>query len=824
MLSAGTWCRLLGLAILLLAGGLVGGCGPLVDQRAMQERATAPAEPLYRGKSLEQTFVAGRDRLAAVEVLAAVYPPGYGDERGELVLRLSEADSGIEVGTAAFPVDALRHNERYRLGFAPQSHSAGRTYRLSVESTTDSPSRATLWLAGDDAYTGGECAYDGKPLAGDLTFRAYYDYDVLWLPGDLTRALSRHGLALLVILAFLLLPGMAVQKSLLPGLALDTAESAGLWLGLSVALAPLLLYTVTLAGLRLGMEAVVVLLIACACLGLWRAWPGRRSLMGGRLSGGPLSLWRAALSPAAGVFCVAGGAVLLRFVNAQDLALPLWVDSVHHTLIARLIAETGQLPVDYGPLLPPQPMLYHFGFHTLVAFANWTTGLDVATGVLVVGQLLDGLVVFPVYLFSSQLSGDRRAGLAAAVSVGLVSTMPAYYVSWGRYPQLAGLLVLPVAALLTSRLLRRGATAKHEAGERLAWPRLLLAATIAVAGQVLVHPRVALLLGCWVIAELLVVLVSVRAERLQVRRTLATAGVLGCCASLLLLPWLTRLAGSLVAAELALPPTGDTVFPLGLLTGGGDRFLLAAAILGAGVGLARRRREALLLVLWVALCLLVANPYLAGLPFNPLLGNDALAIALFLPLALLGAVFVAEMLSLVRYGAWPKVPRLALSSGLLLSGALGAVDLVGIVNPSCILATAADVEAIRWVERYTPADATFLINPRYWQYGTYAGSDGGYWLLPLAGRRTSLPPTLYQHGPPKDAAHINRLAERLERQPPAEAGEVRRIMLEEGLTHVFIGALGGPLHYEVLVGDPRFRLLYSNGESWVFTLAGTSED
>ena len=809
--------RPLALAILLLALALVTSCGPLVDQQAQQERATAPAEQLSRGHSFHQSFVAGHDRLAAVEVMAAVYPAGHGDTQGELVLRLSEAESGNEVARAAFPVGDLRHNERYRLRFSPQVGSAGRAYRLTVESTTDAPARATLWLSGGDVYGGGVREYDGRPAAGDLTFRAYYDYDAPRLLADLAQTLSQHGWALIVILSFLLLPGLALQRLLLPGLAFDVAEKVGLWLGLSVALAPLLLYLATLSGLQLGARGIVGLLGVCVCLGLRPSWLRAASApKGWTFRGATAFLRRAALRPAAGACYAAGGALLLRFVHAQDLALPLWVDSVHHTLIARLIAETGRLPADYGPLMPPQPFLYHFGFHTLVAFANWTTGIEVARGVLVIGQLLSGLIVFPVYLLGSRLAGDKRAGLAGAMAVGLVSTMPAYYVSWGRYPQAAGLVVLPAAALLVSRLLRHGAAAKSVVGGRVAGFGLLLATLLATAGQVLVHPRVALLLGCWAMAELLLQLVATRRNRAAALGTLAAAGAAGAGAALLLLPWLLRLAGSSVGASLARPVTSGTAFPLGLVTGGNDGLLLAAAALGAAVGLARRRREALLLLLWIGLGLLVANPHLVRLPVNPLLGNDALAIALFLPIALLGAVFVAEFLSLVRFAAWPAAAPPALGLLLFLAGFVGAQDLAGIVNPGCILATAADVDAIGWVERNTPTEAAFLINPRYWQYGAHAGSDGGYWLLPLAGRRTSLPPVLYEHGPPADVERIRRLARRLEGQPPVTAGDVRSIMLEEGLTHVYVGALGGPLNHEALVGDPHFRLLYTNGAAWVF--------
>ena len=431
-----SWRALL-LVLLVGAAPALVACGPLADPQAQQWRATQPAEFLASGQTIVQTFVPSRDRFAALDVLLAV--SAESDEAtGELWLELREAGSGPPLASARAPFSAWRHNQRYRLTFPPETGSAGRSYELTVRATGVGPAPATLWLAADDAYLPGNRSFDGKPASGDLVFRAYYDYDWTALLADLSTATDARWLALLLALALLFLPGLALRSLLLPALVLDPAEEAGLALGLSLALAPLLLYVVSLAGGSLGAPLVAGLLLVVATV--WgarllatrpRAWPHPRLF-----------------SPASGAFAATAGALLLRFVHARDLALPLWVDSVHHTLITRLIVESGQLPVDYGPLVPAQPFTYHFGFHAVVAYVSWLSGLGVAEGVLFVGQLLNGLVVLPAYLLASRLCANRRAGLVAGVLAGLVTTMPAYYVSWGRYPQLAGLLVLPAAIVV----------------------------------------------------------------------------------------------------------------------------------------------------------------------------------------------------------------------------------------------------------------------------------------------------------------------------------------------------------------------------------------
>ncbi|MHB1006688.1 MAG: DUF6541 family protein [Chloroflexota bacterium] len=804
--------RLALLAACLLFAVVLGGCGPLLDPAAQQERVTLPAEPLAMGQHLTQTFHASRDRLTAIELLLAVYPKGQGDEAGDLVVSLQSEQDAADLGRLRLPVAGLRHNGRYRLDFPPETKSAGKTYRIVVESTTSAAARATPWRTDDDAYWGGELGLDGTKLPGDLAFRAYYDYDAAWLVSDLAATMSARGWIFLPALALLLLPGMALQRWCLRGLDLDAAEVVGLWLGLSISFWAVALLLVTVAGLQLGRESVAGLLVLAGVSVAASVVPGTRNDGEHRPAAARRhTLVGAVWSPAGGAFLVAAGALVLRYVHAKDLALPMWVDSVHHTLIADLIAGSGQVPVDFGPLLAPQPMNYHFGFHVLVAAMQWLTGMDAAAGVLFVGQLLGGLVVFSTYLFASRLSGDRRAGLVAALIVGLVSTLPAYYVSWGRYPQLAGLIVLPTAALLCAGL----ATRKHVG--------LLLPLTaVTLAGQVLVHPRVALFLVAYVAADLAV---KALGRGLAVRR-LAQLGLvyggLAVVTGALLAPWLARLASSRPAAVMLgeQQPAAAFEFPLAVITGGTDAYLVAAALVACVVlGLIPRRRYAWVVVAWVGIALAMANPHRLGLPLYLFLSDHALAIALFLPIAVLVGALVAEGLTWLRVERWPRFARTLPALLAIAVGLWGGGQLAGIVNPGCILATAADVDVLRWVADNTPADAYFLVNAKQWQGTTSAGSDGGYWLTPLAKRRSTMPPLIYTTADPAEVAHVEAFADSLSLDPPTDAATLRRALLAEGVTHVYVGALGGPVHRDLLEGAPGFQLLYENGGAAVFAVA-----
>jgi hypothetical protein len=252
-----------------------------------------------------------------------------------------------------------------------------------------------------------------------------------------------------------------------------------------------------------------------------------------------------------------------------------------------------------------------------------------------------------------------------------------------------------------------------------------------------------------------------------------------------------------------------------MLTTGFDRYLLAGAIAGVGLSLLLRRRAGVEVSLWVGLSLAAANTRSLGLPFDLLLSNEALAIALFLPVAVLDGVVAISLARLVRLDVWPRFARLLAPSLLLALGIWGGQNLAGVVNPVCILATAADVEAIRWVAAHTEPDAAFLVNSFRWQGDIYQGSDGGYWLGALAGRRTSLPPHPYTMGAPEEVARIRQLAEETSGEPP-EPAALLALLRSNGHTHVFVGARGGVVSAALLREAPGFRLVYTNGRASVF--------
>jgi hypothetical protein len=116
-----------------------------------------------------------------------------------------------------------------------------------------------------------------------------------------------------------------------------------------------------------------------------------------------------------------------------------------------------------------------------------------------------------------------------------------------------------------------------------------------------------------------------------------------------------------------------------------------------------------------------------------------------------------------------------------------------------------------------PEDETVLINPFLWGYGFYAGQDGGFWISPLAGRKTIPPPVLYGMGDRETAKSINEFCRQvLEKGKDAQA--LHDLMQSRGVHYVYIGVRGGAISAQALRSSPLFDLLYAKDGAWLFRL------
>jgi len=351
-----------------------------------------------------------------------------------------------------------------------------------------------------------------------------------------------------------------------------------------------------------------------------------------------------------GLLVVFIAALAVRLIMARDLAGPAWVDSVHHSLITRLVLEHGGFPDNYTPYLDITSTRYHPGFHSVLASFQWLSGVESLMAMLVFGQVLNALSVVAVYLFTKQLTGDSLASLIAALITGFFTPMPAYYTSWGRYTQLAGMLILPAAFVLvravSSAWIRRDNP----------W-KILLPAAIACAGLFLAHYRVAVFLACLLLADFTVRLlektlkvyksfrVSFRLHEIDrnLFREIVGVAVVALTSLIILMPWMPSMLNTMLipiavsGIKTSVPFFND--FAWTFLTSAWGKNSLYLASLGVVWGIVRKPRLVLTLALWIAMLFILANTAALGW-FPGVINNTSVEISLFMPISTLGGIFI----------------------------------------------------------------------------------------------------------------------------------------------------------------------------------------
>ena len=817
-------------ALLAAFALLLAGCSRFVDQD--QARAVPGNEvTLAPGHPVGQTFVAKHAGLSGVEVwLEAAL-----GSKGEICLHLrSDAQAADDLATAVLPLSSSVPPGFYRFSFPPIRDSHGGYYYAFLEVEAEGEGAIRVGTGPGDVYLDGALYNDHRPSDAQMAFNLVYD--PLWMLADLGKA-ALGGLGLLAMAGLLyVVPGWALLAWMWPGATvgratargaptmglgqgrLSWAERLGIAVGLSLALYPLLLLWTDLFGLRLGPLYAWLPLVGGLAALAWRYRVPRP-----RMGWGELQRWAhsTALCPDVALMIVLGLVFGVRLLAVRTLDAPMWGDSYHHTMIAQLLADHGGLFDSWRPYAELETFTYHFGFHTSVAVAHWLSGFDMVQAVKWVGQILNGLSVLALYPLAVRVSKSRWAGVGAVLVAGLLSPMPMFYVNWGRYTQLIGQVILPVAVLVTWSAL--------EAPRRNR--RLVVLAWIAAGGLALTHYRVLVFYASFVLAWMLLAI-----GRFPWRRILARVAWVGTGAGVLFLPWFVNtLLGETMDSlwqYLSTAPSQLSSFArqyneigdLARYLGPVGWLLLAIAV---AVALWRRRRGALMMALWWFLLLILTNPEWVHLPGSGVIGNFTLFIAAYIP----ASVFIGDLTGWLVY-RWR--PRRYLGAALVLLmiglGVAGARTRMGDVQAhQHAMVTRPDVRAVAWVRENTPEDAKFWINS-FFAYGgsVIVGSDGGWWLPLLAERSNTVPPLNYdleEEMWPGYQEWVNDLTGQLQ-EAGIDEPQTLASLKERGVTHVYVGQRQGRVNYggphvldpETLLQSRHYRPVYHQDRVWVFEL------
>lgn len=497
---------------------------------------------------------------------------------------------------------------------------------------------------------------------------------------------------------------------------------------------------------------------------------------------------------------VVGGVVGLvcwtRLTQVEGLVFPPWVDAVHHALLIRVAYEHGQAPWDLTPYLPVTHLTFHSGYHSVMAFLMHMSGMtvtDLPSMLLYGGQILNVLAIVSVAGAAWVWWRNWPAVAVALIVAGIISIMPAFYVSWGRYTLLLGMVLLPVALVALEGLWRDG---QSHHWVWYAMPLLVLS---------LVHMAVFVMVLAWGV----VCMVIYGMPKRRVWYAVVFALVLT-------MPWWLFVAGQTrsgagASAMHVIGNASQNAFSDGLFWARTNRWLIPAFVVVAAYAVYRRRVRMVAILVWVMLVAVLANPWLIRLPYISFFTNETVATALYVPLAL-GLAWLAGVVA--RWlGRWAWLLSIVLLGCAVLN--VGAIQHV--VRDDTILATTADREALTWIDANLPADAVIATNTAGWMWRVDRGSDGGWWALPLTGRIVTTPPVLYTYGDDAWVARVSDTTTALRTLDGSAAQVLAFVRQHPEVTHVYASERG-LMKPSQLTAVESFQTVYTTGDVTIFAV------
>lgn len=433
---------------------------------------------------------------------------------------------------------------------------------------------------------------------------------------------------------------------------------------------------------------------------------------------------RSALLPAL-FFAVS---LILRLAFVNEALVPPYFDSVEHYRIIKNLVTA----LETSTLLETLPALtsnyYHLGFHflaSLLALGLRANPIDV---ILVLGQVILAAIPIPIYFLIRYETQSDSAAFLGMVLAGFGWYMPGFAVNWGKYPALAGLLVMETVLSLAYLTARKKTSRNHSA--LVGW--LLLGLLVSTLFHTRTLVIIAVSVASWFTAS------KIRSLPKTFRYLLLGFLLMGIVVT-----------GKLIQQELLLklalePYLGDGIW-----------VSLTVMVLSpiALIKFPRGVYFSLLFILGVLTALFIPIGIRSpGLENQSLLDRPFAEMVLYFPLSILGGLGLASILqTLKNISAIPGKVRLY-ARGLttvLLVGFAGLM-LISRYNfyPSdcCNFVGYDDTIAIDWLARNLPPDARILIAATQLNVlpagpsDNQVGTDAGIWIPALTGRNTSLAP------------------------------------------------------------------------------------
>ncbi len=438
-----------------------------------------------------------------------------------------------------------------------------------------------------------------------------------------------------------------------------------------------------------GLASLSAAALVGAFNGVWLAVPSLLALVSYQRR---IHLPRQEFAPTLVLALFALLALTVGILQFADLPAPLWVDSYRHAADIHHILTHGHAP-------PAQ--VYHFGFHHLVVWLVQLADTAIPAAMILAGQFIVVQIGLSFFAFGARWTQSRVVGFASALGVWFLTPTPMYFLTWGRYPLLLGIAILPIALIAALDWLD---APRDDA-------RALFIALVTLAGLASAHLR---LLAFYV---LFVMLYSIW-RGIPARRLMALAlpllvlGIVGSAR------WLSQPNGTHnVLAALTFWSGIELTTAFRILTS--HYGVMAWCLAMGGLGLAILQRNA-------SLCAIVA--WFGTLTVGAMLFTAIGVPLVEIPFVLLMGFFPAALLmGNLAHWAFSKARWLVSLVGIVIA-LLGAREMLTIFNPITILFTRADARAMQWIVTHTPPDARFLVNTFEWYPHTFVPTDGGAWI------------------------------------------------------------------------------------------------
>lgn len=617
------------------------------------------------------------------------------------------------------------------------------------------------------------------------------------------------------ITAILLLPGWAAISLFGIWRRWETLQRWILAIGISIAFFPIFFYMARLIpGLRIGPNKLLALFFVFAVNIAWQqrsTW--KQQIRFDRLE------WLALLVFAATMFT--------RVWIAIERPYPAWSDSLHHTLLTELTAESGRLPTTMEPYAPTPLDMYHLGLYSLTGPVQQLSGLPAHSALLWTAQILNGLCGLGVYLLLDRYSG-RTGAVVGAITVGLISFQPSWYVNWGRFTQLASQTILLTAFAFTWDAVRSFAEAWDRSRPESAW--LLFLAGALNAGGFLLHYRAAAFYFPLLVI-LCLYLLGMNLKAAGFGRTALSILSIGLIALFLIIIALISMFSAFSESvqpaydlspeeyqEAATPyfrTNFSTVFAIGL-----RRPLFTLSVVSLITLFVFRNRLGIMMALWVGAIVLIGNAYQLGIPILAFTNLGAGLMMLYMPSGVVIGASANEILNEKRIDEYQPMIRNAMLISFFIAGILGGIQRVREKEDFRYFLTDADVKAMEWIKQNTSEDALFAINSMMWVSQNPHGRDGGYWIPYFTERQTNAGTMHIGLGPEeyKEIKVLQSVAVIDFQNDPSQVSEMSIIGIDYFYTGPTSRFYSNGLESYELIGNPGLRLVFDSDGVAIFKI------